>query len=133
MLKCSDLSKIGWLILNNEKNNSFKLISEEYIRNMCSDIVSSTDPFRWNDKECSAGYGYFLWKCKNLQRYRIWGAGGNFSVIDFPLHRCSTLTAVRNNTNWQLYNDQNLLRLIMKHFLFFNYVIHVQYEYNSIK
>ncbi len=118
MLRCSDLSKIGWLILNKGRYDSVQLdISENYIRNMCTDIVSSSDPFKWNDEECSAGYGYFLWKCKNSERYRIWGAGGNFSVIDFSLHICVTITAIRDDMNWKYRNDQDLLRLIISSFM----------------
>lgn len=117
MMKCSDLSKIGWLILNKGLYDSVQIdISENYMEKMCFDVVNSSDPFRWNDEECNAGYGYFIWKCKEKGKYRIWGAGGNFSVIDFLLHKCVTVTAVRDDLNWRFYNEQNLLRLIIEYF-----------------
>lgn len=118
VISCSDLSKIGWVILNYGKYDSVKLnVREDYLRNMCNDIVHSSDPFMWNDEECNSGYGYFLWRCKRKERFRIWGAGGNLSIIDFGSHRCVTVTTARDDSNWKLHNDQDLLRLIVQFFL----------------
>ena len=118
MIKCTDLAKIGWTILNKGEYNSIDLNMERnYVENMYTDIVCSSDPFGWNYEECNCGYGYFLWRCKGNKRFRIWGAGGNFSVIDFPTNKCITITAIRDEVNWKSHNDQDLLRLIVKMFL----------------
>lgn len=118
IMSCLDLSKVGWVILNYGQYGSVQLdFVEDYLRNMCTDIVNSSDPFMWDDEECSAGYGYFLWKCKKEERYRIWGAGGNFSIMDFGTHRCVTVTATRDDLNWRFHNDQDLLRMIVNFFL----------------
>lgn len=111
-INCDDLSKIGRLILNQGiigENNIFK---NNYIYTMLNDLVGSCDPFDWDDLECKSGYGYFIWKCSIPNVYRLWGAGGNFCVIDFSRHQCITVTSKRDDINWRKNNDNDLLRLI---------------------
>ncbi|MDR2720555.1 MAG: serine hydrolase [Nitrososphaerota archaeon] len=107
----SDLAKIGHLILNKGKYGGQQIINAEFIQQMISDVVKSVDPFQFDDPECACGYGYFLWKCRKENTYRIWGAGGNICVIDYERQICVTTTAKTDLNKWRYnLNDANIVR-----------------------
>lgn len=108
-LKCSDLAKIGNLLLQKGIYKNTQLLHASYIELMINKTVNSNDPFIWNDTECSCGYGFFIWKCSRPNTYRIWGAGANFCIIDYAKKVVLSITANRND-NWLKYNDHTILR-----------------------
>ena len=110
-MTCNDLSKLGALLLHNGVWQNQQIIDKSYMSSMINDIVSSSDPFGWGDEECAQGYSLFLWKCSPNQTYRMWGAGGNFSIIDYFNNCCLTITALCDPKSWMLKNDHDLVRL----------------------
>ncbi len=110
-MTCNDLSKLGSLLLHNGVWQKRQIINASYMSTMINDVVPSNDPFGWNDEECNQGYGLFLWKCSPNQTFRMWGAGGNFSIIDYFNNCCLTITASCDPKSWILKNDHDLARL----------------------
>lgn len=110
MLSCSDLSKLGDLLLNKGKYKKYQVCSSDYISRMTNEIVPSIDPFDWDDIECRNGYGFFIWKCSPPETFCSWGAGGTFCIVNYEKGCVITITSIRDNDNWRRYNDHLILR-----------------------
>jgi CubicO group peptidase (beta-lactamase class C family) len=109
-LSNSDLLKIGQLLLNKGEFGNKKVLKTSYVQQMTNDIIVSKDLSSFEDAECACGYGYCLWKSSRDNTFRIWGAGGNFCVIDFNRELCVTVTAKTNMDIWRNYNDNDVVR-----------------------
>jgi CubicO group peptidase (beta-lactamase class C family) len=108
-LSCEELSKIGLMLLNYGKLKGKRILEPIYVKNMIQDIVPSQDSF-FEDFEGSFGYGYSIWKCSRPNTFRIWGAGGNYCILDYYKNIVITITAKTDLQNWKRNNDNNILR-----------------------
>jgi CubicO group peptidase (beta-lactamase class C family) len=112
-LSCEELSRVGLMLLNCGKYNGKQILSSDYVKNMMQKIVPSRDPF-FEDPEGTCGYGYLIWKCSHPNTFRMWGAGGNYCIINYDLNCCITITSKMDLKKWRSLsnNDNNILRKV---------------------
>ncbi|HIR57849.1 MAG TPA: serine hydrolase [Candidatus Gallacutalibacter pullicola] len=103
-LRTDELAQLGRLLLHKGERDGKRLLSEDYVNLMQTDIVPC-DKTTNDDPESCAGYGYQVWKC-TPGCFRADGLYGQFSVVVPELDAVVTVTSHREK------NANDILRAI---------------------
>lgn len=92
LLTTEQYSRLGLTLLNGGVYQNQRIVSESYLQNAVNDVISKEDPTE-EDPECTAGYGYQLWRCAYPGAYRADGMYGQFSIAVPDKNAVVTVTA----------------------------------------
>lgn len=91
-LTLDEFSRLGRLLLGKGEYNGKRLVSEDYLKSLCDDTV----PCGWpgcSEPECTAGYGYQVWRCAAPGTYRADGKYGQYCIVLPEQQTAVTITA----------------------------------------
>ena len=93
-LNTLEFARLGEMLVNGGVYQGQRIVSEEYVKAMYTDIVdTSYFSFPNQDMEAKMGYGYQVWRCVRPNTYRADGLYGQFCIIALDKDAVVTVTS----------------------------------------
>lgn len=98
-LRTDEFAKLGQLLLQKGIWDGEQLVSENYVKKMSQDLISTLK--EENELETKQGYGYQVWKGVYEDSFRAEGLNGQFCIV-YPSKKCVITVTARQE--WRPYD-----------------------------